>query len=70
MKQSKYKKPEPVWALIEKAEQALREAVAEVVEAHKQSGEPMFVWQDGQVGRVYPRESVVREKPSRPYRAR
>lgn len=70
MKQSKHTKPESVWELIAKAERALREAVAEVVESHKQSGEPIFVWQDGRVGKVHPQESVVREKPSRPYRVR
>jgi hypothetical protein len=70
MKQSKHMKPEPPWDLIAKAERALREAVTEVVEAHRQSGEPIIVWQDGRVGRVHPQESMVREKPSRSYRVR
>lgn len=70
MKVSRHTKPESVWDLIAKAERALREAVAEVVEAHRQSGEPLFVWQDGRVGRVHPQTSMVRENPSRPYRVR
>ena len=70
MKQSKHTKPESAWDLIAKAERALREAVAEVIEAHRESGEPIIVWQDGRVSRVHPQESMVREKSSRPYRVR
>jgi hypothetical protein len=50
-----------------KAEQALREAVAEVIEARKRSGDPLVVWQNGKVARIYPESSLVREKPARPY---
>ena len=32
-----------------KAEMALKEAVADVIEAHRRSGKPLVVWKDGQV---------------------
>jgi len=34
------------------AEEALRKAVASVVEKHRKSGEPLAVWRDGKVVRV------------------
>ncbi|MBI5684465.1 MAG: hypothetical protein HZC54_05255 [Verrucomicrobia bacterium] len=54
-------------SLIALAEQALREAVAEVVESHRQSGHPLVVWRNGRVERVYPSALLVREKPDKPY---
>ncbi len=37
----------------DKAELALKEAVKEVVEEHKKSGRPLYVWEDGKVKQVY-----------------
>jgi hypothetical protein len=34
------------------ADEALRKAVARVVEEHRKSGEPLAVWRDGKVVRV------------------
>jgi hypothetical protein len=34
------------------AEEALKKAVARVVEEHRKSGEPLAVWRDGKVVRV------------------
>lgn len=34
------------------ADEALRKAVARVVEEHRRSGEPLAVWRDGKVVRV------------------
>lgn len=38
--------------LQEKAEMALKEAVREVVERHKQTGRPLAIWRDGKVALV------------------
>lgn len=35
-----------------KAELAIKEAVAEVIERHKQTGRPLVIWQDGKVIKV------------------
>ena len=39
-------------SLGEKAEEALKKAVARVVEEHRKSGEPLAVWRDGRVVHV------------------
>ncbi len=41
-------------SLEEKAEQALKEAVAEVVENHKKTGRPLAVWENGKVKLIHP----------------
>ena len=44
-------------SLHEKAELALKEAVAEVVERHRQTGRPLAVWKNGKVVLTTPRRS-------------
>ncbi|MCX5819144.1 MAG: hypothetical protein NT047_04460 [Deltaproteobacteria bacterium] len=39
-------------SLGEMAEEALKKAVARVVEKHRRSGEPLAVWRDGEVVHV------------------
>jgi len=48
----KMKKDFKNMSLGEKAEEALKKAVARVVEEHRKSGEPLAVWRDGKVVRV------------------
>jgi hypothetical protein len=43
-------------SLHEKAYCALKEAVQEVVERHKETGRPLAIWQDGKVVRVSARQ--------------
>ena len=50
-------------SLLAKAERALREAVAEVIESHKRSGDPIVVWKDGKVAKI----SVTRQAPAKRY---
>ena len=38
--------------LQDKAEVALRKAVRQVVEQHKQTGRPLAVWKNGKVARI------------------
>lgn len=54
---------------VRKAERALREAVAEVIEARRRSGHPLVVSRDGQVVAIPADQLVVRE-PSAEYRKR
>jgi hypothetical protein len=50
--------------------QALREAVAKVVEDHQRRGRPLAVWRDGKAVWVFATEApVLREKPI-PYRTK
>jgi hypothetical protein len=63
MKKNGKKKSPP--SLLAKAERALREAVAEVIESHRRDGEPLIVWRDGKVARVFPDRSLVREARAR-----
>ncbi|MFH1078824.1 MAG: hypothetical protein V1766_00945 [Pseudomonadota bacterium] len=46
------KKDHKNMSLGEMAEEALKKAVARVVEEHRKSGEPLAVWRDGKVVRV------------------
>jgi hypothetical protein len=46
------KKDHKNMSLGEMAEEALKKAVALVVEEHRKSGEPLAVWRDGKVVRV------------------
>jgi len=41
-------------SLQDKAEAALKKAVRQVVERHKETGRPLSVWQNGKVARVSP----------------
>ena len=43
-----------------KAEKALKEAVAEVIEDHRRSGDPLAIWRDGKVVWVPATKSVSR----------
>ena len=44
-----------------RAEQALKEAVAEAIADHKRHGVPIVVWQDGQVVKIPAERMAVRE---------
>lgn len=46
------KKDNKNMSLGDMADEALRKAVARVVEEHRKSGEPLAVWRDGKVVRV------------------
>jgi hypothetical protein len=60
----------PKNAMTRKALTAMRDAVAKVVEDHRQRHMPLAVWQDGKVMRIQLEEaSVVRESPAA-YRTR
>lgn len=48
----KMKKDHKNMSLGDMAEEALRKAVARVVEEHRKSGEPLAVWRDGKAVRV------------------
>jgi hypothetical protein len=50
--EGKMKKNHKNMSLGDMAEEALRKAVARVVEDHRKSGEPLAVWRDGKVVRV------------------
>jgi hypothetical protein len=61
-------------SLTEKAVKALTDAVAKVVEDHRQRGKPLAVWRDGQVvwlspeelGKIHEQPVPYRTKPRRP----
>ncbi|HUK82246.1 MAG TPA: hypothetical protein VLZ12_06390 [Verrucomicrobiae bacterium] len=63
MKKNGKKKSPP--SLLAKAERALREAIAQVIESHRRDGEPLIVWRNGKVARIFPDRSVVRETRAR-----
>ncbi len=44
-----------------KAEEALREAVAEAIAEHRRNGVPIAVWRNGKVVRIPADQIVVRE---------
>jgi hypothetical protein len=46
---------EMTWA--EKAEQALKEAVAEAIEEHRRMGVPIVIWKDGRV-QIIPADEI------------
>ena len=54
---------EPAKSLVEKAEIALRQAVAGVIREHRRLGEPLAIWRDGRVVMVSPDQLVLREEP-------
>jgi hypothetical protein len=47
------------------AEEALKEAVAEVIAEHKLAGYPLAVWKDGRVVHLSPEQIEVRERPAK-----
>ena len=52
-------------SLTRKANAAMRNAVAKVVEDHRQRHMPLAIWQDGKVVRIQPDQTpVVRERSS------
>ena len=57
------------WPMLDEAEKAMREAIADVVEAHRRTGEPLVIWRDGKVAFVPPDQLSVHESPA-PYRAK
>jgi hypothetical protein len=63
MKRNGKKKTPP--SLLAKAERALREAVAGVIDDHRRSGAPLIVWRNGKVTRVPPNRLLVRETRAR-----
>jgi len=50
--------------------QALKEAVAEVVEKHRRDGRPLAVWQDGKAVLVSPGKPARVHESRAPYRTR
>ncbi len=44
-----------------RAEEALKEAVAEAIADHKRNGDPIVVWQDGKVVKVAADQIEIRE---------
>ena len=47
------------------AEEALKEAVAEVIAEHKLAGYPLAVWKDGRVVHLSSEEIEIREHPAK-----
>ena len=41
-------------SLTQKAEKALKEAVRNVIKDHKRTGDPLLVWQNGKVAKIFP----------------
>ena len=52
-------------SLVEKAEAALKDAVAGVIQEHKQLGLPLVIWRNGKVVHVPPEELEVRESKAK-----
>ena len=54
-------------SIAEKAERALRIAVANTIEDHRRSGDPIIVWRNGKVVKIpasrIPRRKVSRRQP-------
>ncbi len=55
----KVKRPSPLLAY--RAEEALREAVAEAIAEHRRNGVPIAIWRNGKVVRIPADEIEVRE---------
>jgi len=49
--------------LVERAELAFKEAVAEVIEEHVRKGLPIYVWRNGKVAEVSSEELRARHQP-------
>jgi hypothetical protein len=52
---------DPDVELVAKARQALKEAVADAIEDHRQTGDPIVVWKDGKVVEVPAEQLSARE---------
>ncbi len=50
--------------IVKKARQALKEAVAQVIEDHRRTGDPIVIWKDGKVVKVHPDKLEARESKS------
>jgi hypothetical protein len=50
-------------SLVEKAEIALRQAVAGVIRDHRRLDEPLAIWRDGRVVMLSPDQLGLREEP-------
>ena len=62
------KKMKPL-SLTEKAEHALRSAVAKLIAEHQRTGEPIVIGRDGQVIELFPSQMTPHETPVK-YRTR
>ena len=62
----KKKEPKKKVPLAVQAEKALQRAVAEVVEDHKRTGDPVVIWRDGKVVKV-PADQLVVHEPEAEY---
>jgi hypothetical protein len=51
--------------LFEKADRAMREAVAAAIAEHWRAGHPVHIWKDGQVVALYPDGTTVPESEER-----
>jgi hypothetical protein len=47
--------------LFEKADRAMKEAVAAAIAEHWRAGQPVHIWQDGQIVALYPDGTTVPE---------
>jgi hypothetical protein len=45
-----------------KAKMALKEAVAEVIRAHRRSGQPLAIWREGRVVMLPPDQATIVEE--------
>ena len=46
-----------------RAEEALKKAVAETIEDHRRTGDPIVIWRDGKVVKISADRIEVREPP-------
>lgn len=60
----KRKRGRPVPSVIRKAEKALRIAVANTIEDHRRTGDPIVVWKNGRVVKI-PANKIPRRKMMR-----
>ena len=49
-----------------RAEIALKEAVAQVIEEYRRTGEPLVIWRDGHVVLLPPDQAGVKQTPALP----
>ncbi|MSS72581.1 MAG: hypothetical protein EXS64_13965 [Candidatus Latescibacteria bacterium] len=65
MKSKKSSLPLKSLALSKKINAALRLAAADAIEAHRRSGHPLAVWQDGRVVMLPPDQAAIERSPDR-----
>ncbi len=58
---SKQQKSSSELPLMVKAEMALKQAIANVIEEHRRSGDPLVIWKNGQVVMLPPDQAVARK---------